>query len=194
MAGVVPLIPPRSGSTDGKLDIKVEKFIPLDELLKLLPTAKAFFNELSKKGWRYLFIDGYGMGLWELEVPSSPYAFQVNEHPRGGFAYKLAIDFGRRLPKFRLKDIVNLQRFVVNISSQYYPRAVTIDLINNKITYVHESLWALRGKGCREEAKDVLKVLQWLIEEKKFKLEESGGTKKYQELTTIFSEQRRKKR
>ncbi len=194
MAGVVPIIPPRNGFTDGKLDIKIEKFIPLDELLNHLPTASAFFNELSKKGWQYFFIDGYGIGLWELEVHSSPYAFEINEHPRGGFAYKLAVDFGRRLPKLRLKDILSLQQFIVNISSQSHPRAVTIDITKNKITYVHDSLWISKGQGCRKEAKEVLEILQWLVEEKKFKLEGVAGKRKYRELVTLLGEHWQKKR
>jgi hypothetical protein len=193
MAGVVPIIPPRTGFTDGRLNIKIEKFIPLGELLNHVSTARAFLNELSKKGWRYFFIDGYGMGLWELEVPLSPYGFQINEHPRGGFAYTMAVDFGRCLPKLRLKDVLNLQRFVVNISSQYYPRAVTVDLTQNKITYVNESLWVSKGKGCKKEATEVLKILQWLIEEKKFKLEEAFGNRKYLELVILFGKQRQKK-
>lgn len=185
MAGVVPIVPPPAGSMDGKLEVKTERFVTLDELITHLPTAKAFLKELSQRGWRYYFIDGYGMLLLELEVDSSPYTFRKYEHQRGGFAYTLSIDFERRLPKLQLKSIINLDRFIVNICSKDYPRGVTIDLTKNEITYVHESLWVSKGEGCMEEAKDVLKILQWLIEEKKFKLAVSDSNR-YRELVALL--------
>ena len=52
-AVIFPAIP-MTGSVDGKLDIRVEKFLTLDELLTHLPTAKAFLDELSKKGLKKL--------------------------------------------------------------------------------------------------------------------------------------------
>ena len=186
MAGVVPVVPPRTGCMDGKLGVQTERFITLDELLTHLPTAKAFLDELSKRGWRYYFIDGYGKVMLEMEVDSAAYTWQTHEHPRGGFAYNLSMDFGRRLPKVQLKSIINLDRFIVNICSKDYPRGVTVDLTKNEVTYVHDSLWVLKGEGCTEEAKDVLKILQWLIEEKKFKLAVSGGEKYYRELVTLL--------
>ena len=185
MAGVFPAVPPRTGRMDGKLAIQTERFITLDELLTHHPTAKAFLSELSKKGWRYYFIDGYGKVLAELEVDSTPYTFQMQEHPRGGFTYALSVDFGRRLPMLKLKRIINLQRFIVNICSQHYPRGVTIDLTKNEVTYVHESLWVSKRAEDTEEANDVLKILQWLIEEKKFKLAVGNG-EKYRELITLL--------
>ena len=186
MAGVVPVVPPRTGCMDGKLEVRTERFITLDELYTHLPTARAFLDELSKRGWRYYFIDGYGKVVMELKVDSSQYTWQTYEHPRGGFAYNLSFDFGRRLPKLQLKSIIKVDRFVVNICSKDYPRGVTVDLTKNEVTYVHESLWVSKGDGCTEEAKDVLKILQWLIEEKKFKLAVSGGEKYYRELATLL--------
>jgi len=186
MAGITPLVPPRTGVVDGKLEIKTGASLTLDELLTYRPTAKAFLDELSEKGWRYYFIDGYGTVLKEMEI-SSPYNFVASEHPRGGFTYSLTLDFGRAIPNALLKDIISLDRFVVNICSQDYPRGVTIDLTKNEVTYVHESLWVSRGEGCTEEARNVLKILQWLIEEKKFKLAVGDG-KRYHELVTLLGE------
>ena len=176
---------PSLGSVDGRLDIRVEKFLTLDELLKHVPTAQAFLDELSKRGWRYHFIEGYGMVVMQLEMVSSQYAAQVKEHPRGGLSYALSLDFGRTAPRLRLGCIINLQRFVVNICSKYYPRAVTIDLTKNEITYVHESLWASKREEVKEEAKEILELLQWLIEEKKFKLGVGDG-KRYKELVALL--------
>lgn len=186
MAGVVPIVPPRTGSMDGKLEVQTERFITLDELLTHLPTARAFLNELSEKGWRYYFIDGYGKVTLELGIDSAAYTWQIYEHPRGGFVYNLSMDFGRRLPKLQLKRIIDLHSFIANICSQDYPRGVTIDLTKSEVTYVHESLWVLKGEGCMEKAKDLLKILQWLIDEKRFKLAVSGGEKYYRELVTLL--------
>ena len=187
MAGVTPLLPPRTGFTDGKLSIQTETFLTLDELLTYLPTAQAFLNELTGRGWRYYFIDGYGKVQKELEISSLPYTFQVEEHPRGGFVYSISLDFGRYTPEARLKGIINLHRFIMNICSNTYPRGVTIDLTKNEVTSVHESLWAWKGKEGMEEAKDVFKILQWLIEEKKFKLRVSDG-ERYRELLNLLGE------
>lgn len=176
---------PSLGSVDGRLDIRVEKSLTLDELLKHLPSAQAFLDELSKRGWRYYFIDGYGTVVMQLEMVSSPYTAQVKEHPRGGLSYALSLDFGRTVPRLRLGSIINLQRFVVNICSKYYPRAVTIELSKNEVTYVHESLRVSKGAKVKEEAKDILELLKWLIEEKKFELGLRDG-KRHEELAALL--------
>ena len=186
MAGVHPQIRLGTGFVDGKLTTQLESFLTADELFTHIPSAQALLNELSKKGWQYYFIDGYGTVQVEVDISSSPYKLQVGEHPRGGFTYALSVDFGRSIPRPQLKSIINLQRFVVNICSKHYPRAVTIDLTKNEITYVHESLWVSKGEEGIEEAKSVLEILQWLIEEKKFELAVSGGKEKYQELVTLL--------
>ncbi len=183
MAGITPLVPPRTGVVDGKLEVKTETLLTLDEVLTYRPAAQAFLDELSEKGWRYYFIECYGTVLKEMVI-SAPYTFLVGEHLRGGFTYKLTVDFGRAIPDALLKDVISLDRFIVNICSLDYTRGVTIDLVKNEVTYVHESLWVLKGEGCTEEAKDVLKILQWLIEEKKFKLAVGDG-KRYRELVEL---------
>jgi len=188
MAGVVPVVPPRTGCMDGKLEVQTERFITLDELLTHLPTARAFLDELPEKGWRYYFIDGYGKLVMEIPIDQAAYSWQTYEHPRGGFAYNLSMDFGRRLPKLQLKSIIDVYRFIVNICSKDYPRGVTIDLTKNEATYVHESLWVSKGEGCTEEARDILKILQWLVEEKQFKLTVSGGERYYKELVTLLGQ------
>lgn len=178
---------PRTGSVEGKLDLHVEKFLTLGELLAHLPTAQAFLDELSQRGWRYYFIDGYGTVVMELGIRPLPYKLQVEEHLRGGFNYIVSVEFGRRTPQPQLKSIIKLHRFIVNIGSEYYPRAVTVDLTNNEVTYVHEMLWVSKGEEGKEEAKNVLKLLQWLIEEKKFKLGVGDGdSDRYQELVTLL--------
>jgi len=186
MAGVVPILPPRTGCMNGKLEVEAERFITLDELRKNLPAATAFLDELSEMGRRYYFIDAYGRVLMELDIEATEYKWQTNEHARGGFAYNLFLDFGRRLPRVQLKEIISLDRFVVNICGKDHPRVVTVDLTKNEVTYVHDCLWVAKGKGYTKEAKDVLKILQWLIEEKKFKLAVSGGKKYYRELVALL--------
>ena len=186
MAGVVPVVPPRTGSMEGKLDVETERFVTFDELCTHLPQAKAFFDELDKKGRLFFFVDCHCRVVLELEVDSAPYTWQTYEAPRGGYAYRLAFDFGRRLPKLNLKKIVSLERCVINICSRDYARGVTVDLTKNEVTYVHDSLWVSRGEGCAEEAKDVLNILQWLVEDKKFKLAVSGGESYYRELVALL--------
>jgi hypothetical protein len=185
MAGVVPVVPPRTGSMNGKLYVETERFLTFDELYTHVSKYKTFFDELDKKGLRYLLIDSYSRVSMELDIVNAPYTWQSYEAPRGGFAYKLNFDFGRRLPMLNLFKVISLDRCIINICSQDYARAVTIDLIKNEVTYVHDSLWILKGEGYPREARDVLSILSWLIEGKKFKLTVSGGEKYYRELVTL---------
>ena len=186
MAGVVPVVPPRSGIMDGKLDVQTERFVTFDELYTHLPQARAFFDELDQKGRTFFFIDCHCKVMLELEIDSAPYNWQMYEAPRGGYAYKLAFDFGRCLPNLNLKKIISLERCVVNICSRDYARAITVDLTENTVTYVHDSPWASRGEGYTEAAKDVLNILKWLVEDKKFKLDVSGGESYYRELKALL--------
>ena len=188
MAGVVPVVPPRIGSMEGRLDVETERFVTFDELCTHLPQAKAFFDELDKKGRTFFFVDCHCRVMLELEVTSAPYTWQTYEAPRGGFAYKLTFDFGRCLPKLGLKKIISLDRCEVNICSRDYARGATIDLTKNEVIYVHDSLWVSRGEGCVEEAKDVLNILRWLVEDKKFKLAINGGESYYRDLVALMGE------
>ena len=178
---------PSIGSVDGRLDIRVDKYLTLDELLTHLPAAKSFLKELSGKGWRYYFIEGYGIVVMQLEMASSPYAAQVKEHPRGGLNFSLSLDFGRSVPQLKLGRIIDLHRFIVNICSKHYPRAITVDLSKSDIIYVHESLQGTKKEEVKEEVRDIMEILQWLIGVKKFKLGISDR-KRYKELMTLLGE------
>jgi hypothetical protein len=186
MAGVIPIVPPRTGTMVGKLDVETERFVTFDEACAHLPEVKAFFDELDRKGWSFLLIDCNCRVIMELDIASAPYVWQSYEAPRGGFAYKLAFDFGRSLPKLSLKKIVSFDRCVVNIRSRDYARGVTIDLTKKEITYVNESLWVSRGEGCAEKAKGVLEILRWLAEDKKYRIAASGGEKHYRDLVSLL--------
>ena len=37
MAGVIPVVPPRTGSMQGKLDVETERFVTFDELCSHMP-------------------------------------------------------------------------------------------------------------------------------------------------------------
>jgi hypothetical protein len=186
MAGVVPVVPPRSGSMEGKLYVETDRFLTFDELYTYVPRYKTFFDELDKKGWRFLLIDSHSKVVMELDIVNAPYTWQSYEAPRGGFAYKLDFDFGRRLPMLKLFKVISLDMCIINICSRDYARAVTVDLIKNEITYVHDSLWILKGEGCAREARDVLGILQWLLNNKEFKITANGGEKQYKELVALM--------
>jgi hypothetical protein len=189
MAGVVPVMPPPVGLTNGKLEVETERFITFEEMVNFFPSSKAFFDELDQLNRRYYYIDGHGRVVLEIDIEGADYKWKSEEHPRGGMVYNLSVDFGRRLPAIDLKRIVSLDRFIVNICSKNYPRAVTVDLLNNEVVYVHESLWIQKGEENRDESKDVLQILQWLIEKKQFKLVTEGGLKQYRNLMSLLGGQ-----
>ncbi len=180
MAGITPLVPPRTGAVNGKLDIKTDTHLTHDELLKFCPQFEPFLDEITKKGWRYLYIEGFATVVKQMII-SSPYRFMVGEHPQGGLIYTMNIDFGRNIPDANLKELLNLDRFIINISSKDFPRAVTADLVKKEVIYVHESLWISEGKECKDEAGRVLEILRWLVDEKKFTIK-TDDRNKYREL------------
>jgi hypothetical protein len=186
MAGVVPVVPPRIGSMEGKLYVETERFVTFDELCAHLPEKKGFFDELEKQGRQFFFIDCHCKVVLELLIDAASYNWLTYEAPRGGFAYKLNFDFGRRLPKLELYKILSLERCLVNICSQDYARAVTVDLNKKAVTFVHDSLWVSKGEGCDAATSDVLAILKWLVEEKKFTLEVAGGESRYRELLALM--------
>jgi len=124
--------------------------------------------------------------VMEMLIEAAPYTWQSYEAPRGGFAYTLDFDFGRRLPRMALKNVISLENCIINIRTRDYARGVTVDLIQKAVTYVHESLWVSCGKGCTSEAKQVLQILRWLVEDKKFKLAVSGGESYYRKLSALM--------
>jgi hypothetical protein len=187
MAGVTPILPPRTGCINGKLEVETDRFIILDELLTSLPAMKTFFSELTRMGWSYFFIEGYGTVVLEIEIAETDYKWLAQEHPRGGFAYNLALEFGRRLPKIGFKNISRLNRFIINICSKDHARGVTADLKSKKVTFIHDSLWGLKSGKITREAKDILEIVRWLIEEKKFKLEVSGGMEHFHKLAASIN-------
>ena len=184
MAGITPLVPPRTGAVNGKLEIKTDTFLTLDELLKHRPQFEPFLDEITQKGWRYFYIEGFGTVIKEMNV-SAPYKFIVSEHPRGGLTYTMTMDFGRAIPDAKLKEVISLDRFIINIASKRYPRAMTIDLTRSEVTYVNESLWVSSEEGYTEEAKGALNILRWLIEEKKFSLKVEKGAKLWELIANI---------
>lgn len=183
MAGVVPMVPPRAGSMTGKLEVETSRFVTFNELCAHVPEINDFFVALDKKGLKYLLVDSHGKIVLEMAVETAPYVWQTYEAARGGFAYKLAFDFGRRLPRMGLKKVLGLENCIVNIRNQDFPRALTVDLVQNAVTFVHDSLWAARGKKLSPEARRVLQILRWLVEDKKFKIAAEGGEGYYRELT-----------
>jgi hypothetical protein len=186
MAGIVPIVPPPKGVMGGKLRVNSTRFLTVNELRDHSGTVKNILNELEKKGWRFLLIDAHGVVTMEMDIEDANYVWQAYEAPRGGFAYTLNFDFGRRIPRLSLVQVVKLESCVINIRSQEYHRAVTVDLVTNEITYVHESLWEAKGKAVQKDACNVFEILKWLIEEKRFNFKEKDGKTHYQKLVKMM--------
>jgi hypothetical protein len=188
MAGVIPIVPPPQGVMGGKLEVETPRFLTVNELREHAGAINEFLKELEMKSWRFLLIDSHGLVVMEMELEEASYVWKMYEAPRGGYAYALSFDFGRRLPKLTPKRIVRLENCIFNICSAEFPRAVTIDLTTNEITYVHECLWVQKGKGCHKEACNVLKILRWLVEEKQFLFQDGEGNTHYRDIIKTMGE------
>jgi hypothetical protein len=184
----LPTILHMKGVARGRLTIEYTGRLIPEEVLKTFTEYKEMLNEIKEKGWRYIYIEITGKSLMELEVTDYPCKIIPYGVWAGADAFTLDIDLGRRLPEVRVGEV---EQFRINIATKSFPRAVTVDLAKQVITYVEENFWNWKDEWKDDQsrlqpAKEVYEVVKWLIEERKFKLHENYQIEKYQEIKEKF--------
>lgn len=165
---------------------------PMD-VLRHHPEMQAQLDEITKHGWKYLFIET--VGTVEAEVVLGASTFRMTSRlPQGVYrdgqpTYFLELEVGDQLPT--ITGVPEISEFRVNVCSRSFPRAATVDLSKGLVTYIGDHFWRWE-KGWEEDkkklsdAREVQEIASWLIEVKGYKLIEAFKLERYQELKAIF--------
>jgi hypothetical protein len=150
------------------------------EILKFHPEIQSTLDEIVTKGWKYLYIETRGKAIAEHSLEEGVYRL-VYESGMTNFDYYVEVHIGTNLPE--LTEIPDILEFRINISTEHFPRAATIDLSKNLITYLHAAFWRYEKDSTKlTEAIEVYQVAKWLIDEKKLNLHENLDITRYKEL------------
>lgn len=168
------------GIVTGKLTFTSIGRMKASEILKFHPEIQLILDEIVEKGWKYLYIETRGKAIAEHNLEEGVYRL-VYESGMTNFDYRVEVHIGTNLPE--LTEIPDILEFRINISTEHFPRAATIDLSKNIITYLHDAFWRWEKDPKRlTEALEVYQVAKWLIEEKKLKLHGKLDITQYTEL------------
>jgi hypothetical protein len=183
------------GVAEGHLSFVSTGRVLGSDILAFHPEIQKELDEIQKKGWKYLFIETMATTKAEMTIEKSK--FQIKSDyvkPDYGIMPKnagrqLELMIGVELPK--ITSIPEIQMFKVNVCSKSFPRAATIDLSKNVVTYLHDPFWKWEAGSEVDEqklsdAKEVYEIATWLIDEKKFKLVEEVTEERYSELSYRF--------
>jgi hypothetical protein len=173
-----------AGFTKGKLSIEYTDMVYPLAVLEFHPEIKAQLDEISKQGWTYLFIESRAKSVSEFEIDQS---YRLLED---GVGYYVQLYLGDHPPP--ITGMPEVTMFIINICTKSFPRAVTIDLSKNMITYIHEAFWEWQ-EGWKDDptrlaqATEVYEVARWVLEVKKMKLHEELKMERYTALSKLFA-------
>jgi hypothetical protein len=180
------------GDAEGRLSLTSTGRMIASDILAFHPEIQAKLDEIEKKGWKYLYIETIGTSKSEITLAKSTYKIMPSPyHPEGrGLPDNIVeITIGHEVPK--VKAVPEVPLFKVNVCSASFPRAATVDLSKDEVTYLHEPFWKWEvGSEVDEkklsDAKEVYEIAAWLIDEKKFKLGGEVTEQRYSELSYRF--------
>ncbi|MEM2216738.1 MAG: hypothetical protein QXP57_09280 [Nitrososphaerota archaeon] len=183
------LVSNRAAPTTGKLIMEFVNRLPPTLVLQFFPGYKKLLDEIASKNWKYLYIETFGKYLLELEFQGE--ACKIIPHSPDWFLkgrFSINVELGKPLPELKVEGV---DEFRINISTESFPRAVTIDLVKQVITYIESIFWDWNDEWINDQEKlskasEVYTVVKWLIEEKKFKLHENLSEERCKELLQKF--------
>lgn len=166
------------------------------DILSFHPEIQAKLDLLEKKGWKYLFIEMQGTSNAEIsfdrakfKIVPSPRRVIQEEHEMVSPDNTVEISIGQELPK--VVGIPEVQLFKINICSKSFPRAATVDLSKDEVTYLHDFFWKWEPGSELDERKlsdamEVYAIASWLIDENKFRPTGDVTQERYDELSYRF--------
>ncbi|HVP23809.1 MAG TPA: hypothetical protein VMS77_07855 [Conexivisphaerales archaeon] len=184
-----------TGEADGQVTIKSTGFMQPQDVLRSCPEYQAKLDEITQRGWDYVFIQIVGTVQVAVPVERSHYRMDVRftaTGPRGiriNPRYFLELDLGPQLPPTTAKP--EISEFRINVSSKSFPRAACVDLTNGVVTYIDDPFWRWEKGWERDEkklaaAREVQEIASWLIDVKGFELVEAFKPERYAELSELF--------
>lgn len=182
------LIIHQKGIAQGKLTLEFTGRVIPEDVLKFFPAFKTFLDEVKEKNWRYVYIQTSGKTVVEFDVTNLPSKIIPYGIWTGQNNFTISIDIGSSIPETKISAV---EEFRINIATKNLPRAATVDLAKNIITYIDESFWNWTDEWKTDESKlslalEVYDVVKWLVEDKKFTLHENYNFERYQELKQNF--------
>jgi len=182
-----------TGEAKGGVTLQSSGWMQPRDALKFYPEIQAQLDDITRRGWKYLYITTTGTALAELTLEKSTFRISVRPTgPRGsGGKYLLELDIGAQAPT--ITAIPEIKEFRVNVCSKNLPRAATADLSKGIVTYIDDPFWRWeRGwesdKKKLSDAREVQEIASWLLDIKGYKLIEAFKLERYQELSKLFKE------
>lgn len=189
----------KKGFVHGNISLEFSGKIIPEDILSSFEEFKLLLEEIKSKGFRYLYIETEGKYSVEINLTNQ----ECSIYPLDDFRYikdpRVAISveiLAKQLPeKVKIKEVT---KFKINISTDVYPRAVTVDLAKNIILYIHETFWNWNDEWINDEEKlsqalKIYEVVKWLLEEKMFKLHEDLNIEHCRNLLEKFEKLKIKK-
>lgn len=188
--GLVPVL--NSGEAKGRIALRSLGWMQPVDVLRLRPEIQAQLDEITKQGWKYLFIEAVGTVEAEVVLGASSFRMTSRSPPgtyRGRPRYFLELELGEQVPT--IANIPEISDFMVNVCSKSFPRAATVDLSKGLVTYIDDHFWKWE-KGWEEDkkklsdAKEVKEIASWLLDVKGCKLVEPFKIERYHELRDML--------
>ncbi|MBS7654642.1 MAG: hypothetical protein QXO01_03305 [Nitrososphaerota archaeon] len=185
------LITNQKAVANGKLTLEYDGRLTPELVLKNFLEYKSILDEITLKGWKYLYIEMTGKYFVELEFsgqPSRIIPYAADWFTKGRFS--IDVELGKPFPEVKIKEV---DEFHINISTKSFPRSVTVELVKQIITYVENTFWDWMDEWMEDKEKlskafEVYEVVRWLMEEKKFKLHENLHEERCRGLLQKFRE------
>jgi hypothetical protein len=179
----------RTGEASGEVTLKATGAISPEETLKFHPEIQIQLDDIEKHGWNYLCTESIATAFAETALYNSPYRISDEAQPDDQPDYVIEWVIGANIPE--IKSVPEVQVFRVHLSSKSIPRAATIDLAKGTVTYLHDSFWKWETGWEKDEQKlsegrEVFEIANWLVEAKRYKLDQSLSVQRYRELSSIF--------
>jgi hypothetical protein len=191
---------PPNGEAKGSLNLASSGTIAPGDILKFHPELKAHTDGILAQGWSYTCVEATGKAISRVTAESSKYwlgaapAFmRTASGTRIGVTaaqeFGLVVYLGTTPPE--VQAVPEVKNFRITISTKTLLSAVSADMVNGVVTNIPYPFWNWeRGwesdKKKLSDAREIYKVVTWLVDAEKFKLAEVFKPERYQELVDIF--------
>ncbi|MEM2174892.1 MAG: hypothetical protein QXI58_04640 [Candidatus Micrarchaeia archaeon] len=182
----------KKGFVHGNVTLEFSGRITPEDILSNFEEVKLLLGEIISKGFRYFYIETEGKYFVEVDLTGQECSIYPLDDPRYIKNPRVVMSvemLAKHLPdKVKIKEVT---KFKINISTDVYPRAVTVDLAKNVILYIHETFWNWKDEWVNDQerlsqALKIYEIVKWLLEEKMFKLHEDLNIERCKSLLEKF--------
>lgn len=190
---------PSNGEVNGSLSLTSSGTIAPDDVLKFHPELKAHTDGILAQGWTYVCVEAIGKATSALTATSSKYwlgappAFMRRASPKTGTVapaeFGLVVYLGTT--SLEVQAVPEVQNFLITISTKTLPSAVSVDIVKGIVTNIPFIFWKWQkgwesDKKKLSDAREIYKVVTYLVDVEKFKLADVFKPDRYQELMETF--------